>query len=293
MALSLAAKQIALIRRIDAETLYWLDGMAAVMHVGGIGDDLARYRRPGEVNRPPCVALEPRSNGQLMLSLTISRPRAGRLVYDTVIGQWDFSVPIQPDGQLNERRGKHRRLASWGLQLLRGLTTAAWQLKTGKDPEPLKMPRILVQPARSQDKQHADLVDASSVENAVVETAINAGMVYEDFSPVLGQKIHNPFRNCNGIPVEDGKYVAPSDVVPGQAQYLLAVRKYIGRGLSSGATDDDIYAAVSAPHDDMTLSKFSKVQVVTVEQATNLDAPYGGSLLPAVPWPVVKTPVEN
>lgn len=304
---SLAKRQIELVQRLDAEIRYWLDGVVGVMHVGGVGGKLNEFRRGREANRPPCVTLEPRRNGQIMLGLVVSRPKNGRLVYDTVLGHWDLSVPIHPGGPLNENKPRHRRVAAWGLQMLRWLADYGRQVRNGNasiNNAVMAMPRVLIPFDHGTEKidflaQHTvpdavidaqsvagkTLVDARIVPDAEVAKAIDNDTALEDFRPVLGQHTPNPFRFGSAILGADGKTVPLSAIYDGAApEILAAARRFVGRGVESGATDSDLVAAAAEPQKDMYLSLFSKIQVVPVETLAELPEPYAGHAMPPVSW---------
>lgn len=304
---SLANRQMELVRRLDSELLYWLDGVVSVMHVGGVGGKLNELRRGREANRPPCVTLEPRRNGQLMLGLVVSRPKNGRFVYDTVLGHWDLSTPIRHGGPLNESKPRHRRVASWGLQMLRWLADYGRQVRDGKasvNNAVMAMPRVLVPFARGEEKidflakqtfpdatidaqsvAGKTLVDARIVSDAEVAKSIDNDTALEDFRPVLGQEVANPFRHGLPIRTEAGAMVALSDIYEGASpEILTAARRFVGRNIEGGATDADLANAASNPQQDMRLSLFSKIQAVPVEMLAELPEPYAGQAIPPVAW---------
>ncbi|NDD53130.1 hypothetical protein EBZ39_04485 [bacterium] len=272
---TLADRQIELVQKFDDEMLYWLDGVVSKMHVSGVGEKLDHFRKGREPNRPPCVTLEPRRNGQLMLGLVVSRPRNGRFVYDTVLGHWDLSVPIRPHGLLNENKPRHRRVASWGLQLLRGLLEYGRRVKNN-EPRTLAMamPRVLVPFNSGEERidpskraEHPDalvdyqsvggktLIDAKIAYRADTARAIDNDEVFEDFRPVMGQCVPNPFRHAKEIRSADGTKMIPLSRINSAASedILAAARRFIGRGLESGATDTDIVLAANAPDQNMFL----------------------------------------
>lgn len=305
---ALAKRQIELVQQLDAELRYWLDGVVGVMHVGGVGGKLNELRRGREANRPPCVTLEPRRNGQIMLGLVVSRPKNGRFVYDTVLGHWDLSVPIRHGGPLNESKPRHRRVVSWGLQMLRWLADYGRNVRDGRSsmtsPAAMIMPRVLIPFAHGAERVNSisqqmfpdALVDAQSVAGKTlidsrivpddeVANAINNDAALEDFRPVLGQTIANPFRFRSALHLDTGKMVSLSEIYEGaHPDILLAARKAVGRSFESGATDSDIVAAANNPQKDMQLSLFSKIQAVPVELLAELPEPYAGHALPPVNW---------
>lgn len=303
---ALANRQLELVRRFDDELLYWLDGVVGVMHVAGVGGKLNELRRGREANRPPCVTLEPRRNGQLMLGLVVSRPKNGRFVYDTVLGHWDLSVPIRPGGPLNESKPRHRRVASWGLQLLRWLADYGRGVRDGSNANTavMAMPRVLVPFACGAEKINASarqmfpdalidsqlvagktLVDAKIVPSAEVAKAIDNDTALEDFKPVLGQTVPNPFRYGAAITAETGAPIPLSAIYAGASPEILsAARRFVGRERASGASDADLSFAAANPQQDMPLSLFSKIQAVSVELLSELPEPYAGSVVPPVAW---------
>lgn len=307
---ALAARQIDLVRQLDAELSYWLDGVTALMHVPGVAGRFDTFRRGREANRPPCVTLEPKRTGELMLGLVVSRPKNGRFVYDTVLGHWDFSTPIRRGGPLNEDKPRHRRVAAWGLQLLRGLIDHGRRVRAGTatvNDAVMAMPRLLVPFDSGKEKidtlkqrMVADavidaqtvagktLIDARIVPDADAAYAVDHDTALEDFRPVLGQHVTNPFRNVSGVHVS-GRFVPLSEIYSGAApEILAAARKLVNRGVESGATDADIVQAANNPNRDMFLSLFSRIQVLPVEALSELPEPYAGSLLPPVDWRVHK-----
>lgn len=308
---ALAKRQIELVQRLDAELRYWLDGVIGVMHVGGVGGKLTEFRRGRESNRPPCVTLEPKRNGQVMLGLVVSRPKNGRFVYDTVLGHWDLSVPIHHGGPLNESKPRHRRVAAWGLQMLRWLADYGRNVRDGKtstNNAVMAMPRVLVPFANGAEKidplaqqlfpdalidsqsiAGKTLVDARIVPDAEVAKAIDNDTALEDFRPVLGQHIANPFRYSSTIRTDDGATIPLAAIHEGaDPGVLAAARRFISRGLSSGATDADLANAAANPQRDMQLSLFSKIQAVPVETLAELPEPYAGHAVPPVAWRTYK-----
>jgi hypothetical protein len=304
---ALAAKQIELIQQFNDELVYWLDGSIALMHVGGVGCTLQEFRTGREANRPPCVTLEPRRNGQMMLGLVVSRPKNGQLVYDSVLGHWDLSTPIRKRGPLNLDNPRHRRVASWGLQLLRFMLDFGHKLRTGQatiNGLTLTMPRVLVpftagsekiDPTRRKEFPSAlidyqtvsgkTLVDSRIVPPTEVSRAIDNNTALEDFRPVLGQSAPNPFRYMTGVRLTDDRVVPLAKITESAGDEVLnAARGCLGRGYASGASDADIVDAAANPQRAMQLSLFSKIQVLPVETVTDLPAPYAGQVMPPVDW---------
>lgn len=302
--MSLSFRQIDLIRKFDAEAAYMLEGSVAVMHTGGIGGRLEKFRSGREADRPPCVTLEPRRGGKLMLGLKISRPLHGKMTYEKVLGCWDFTAPIRRGGPLNEYKPKHRRAVSWGLQLLSGLIDTARRIRAGTgNLSTLVMPRVFIPfapgtaqvdpvrrkmfPNAATDYQNfpgKELIDAVIAKDADIARAINDNTALEDFSPVLGQKVANPFYGVQVVRAADREIALRDIAADAPACVFTAVRKFLGCNLESGATDADIVAAAASPDTDMTLSRFSRVQVVPVEDLYALPAPYAGNLLPPPDW---------
>lgn len=294
----LEVRQHELVRQFDDEARYMIEGLAAVMHVGGVGASLTTMRRGREANRPPAVTLEPRADGTLMLGLVISRPKNGKIVYGDVLSQWDLMEPAGVGNRLDMRSPRHRRALLWGFQLLRALLDHKRRIlaKTATEaPKPV-MPRVLVQfpsgrAVLDQQKQAefpnlgidsnslkgSDLVDSRVARDSDIQNAINNDTALEDFSPILGSTISNPFYNFHR-----------SDF-SGEAELLAAARRHMGRGTSNGATDLDILSALEHIGKPMRLSLFSTIQVVPVESLSDLPAPYGGSMLPPVNWLLQKT----
>lgn len=302
---ALAARQLELVQQFDAEISYWLDGVSAIMHVPGVGGRFDVFRRGREANRPPCVTLEPRRTGELMLGLVVSRPKNGRFVYDTVLGHWDFSTPIRRGGPLNEDKPRHRRVAAWGLQLLRGLLDHCRRVRanTASNNAVMAMPRLFVPFDSGKEKIDAGkqrvvsdatidaqsmpgktLIDSRIVPDADVAYAIDHDTALEDFRPVLGQYVPNPFRNVRGVHV-GGRFVSLTEIYNGAApEIMAAARRSVSRSFESGATDEDIVQAANDPSRDMFLSLFSRIQVLPVEMLAELSEPYAGSVLPPVNW---------
>lgn len=307
--MSLSVKQRELVQKFDEEARYWLDGITGVINTSGVGGSLVDLRRGREPNRPVTVTLEPTRAGRLWLGLTVSRPRNGKFVYDTVLGRWDLATPIRRGGPLDENKPRHRRVAVWGLQLLRAMISAGEQIRAGTDPvTSLVMPRVFIpfatgseridsaklfaHPAATIDSQRVPgktLVDAIVARDADVSRAIDDDSALEDFSPVLGQKVLNPFRMTSAVRDEKdnlipvGKIHETTDV-----EIILAARRFLGRGLSGGATDINIVNAAQNVGDDMTLSLFSRVQLVSTEALSNLPDPYAGSAIPPINWQIAK-----
>ena len=127
-------RQRSLVSQFDAEIVYLLDGVAAKMDTAGLGQSLQHFRKGKEPTRPPAVTLEPTRTG-LMLGLVISRPANGRMVYDKVLGRWDFTVPIRPRGPLDATNAMHRRAAYWACDMAERLLGYARQVQAGTAPE--------------------------------------------------------------------------------------------------------------------------------------------------------------
>lgn len=304
---ALAKRQIELIRRFDDELMYWLDGTCAVMHVGGVGGKLTELRHGREANRPPCVTLEPKRNGQFMLGLVVSRPKNGRYAYDTVLGHWDLSAPIHRGGALNEAKPRHRRIVSWGLQMLQSMLDYGRDVRSGAvtgNDAVMAMPRVLVPFVSGSEKIDLEkhraypdamidaqtingktLVDARIVPDVDVARAIDNDTALEDFTPVSGQRVANPFRHAKGGFQSGGRFVSLSEITASaSAELLEAARQFIGRSASSGMTDSDVVSAAAMPQREAILSLFSRIQLLSIEAATELPAPYAGHVLPPVTW---------
>lgn len=304
---ALAERQIDLVRKFDEEMFYWLDGNVAAMHVAGVGGKLDQLRRGREANRPPIVTLEPRRNGQIMLGLVVSRPKNGRFVYDTVLGHWDMTVPIRTGGPLNEAKPRHRRVASWGLQLLRAMLDYGRALRDGtvKSAAVMAMPRVMIPYPAGEEKidpiqqrvtldalidtqtlPGTTLVDSRIAPSADVSRAIDNDTALEDFRPVMGQSVPNPFRFVDKIRSVDGDQFIPlSKIYSGATpEILAAARRFLGRGIDGGASDADIASAAINTQQNMLLSLFSKIQVLPVELLTELPEPYAGQAMPPVAW---------
>jgi hypothetical protein len=307
--MSLSVKQRELVQKFDEEALYWLDGITGVINTSGVGGSLVSLRRGREPNRPVTVTLEPTRAGRLWLGLTVSRPRNGKFVYDTVLGRWDLATPIRRGGPLNENKPRHRRVAVWGLQLLRAMINASEQIKAGADPvTSLVVPRVFIPFAVGSERvdsaklaAHPDavidsqrvtgktLVDAIVARDADVSRAIDDDSALEDFSPVLGQKVPNPFRLTSAVRDEKDNPIPVSKIqTTADSEIMAAARRFLGRGLSGGATDIDIITAAQNVGDDMTLSLFSRVQLVSTEALSNLPDPYAGSAIPPINWQITK-----
>ena len=215
-------RQRQLVKQFDAEIVYLLDGVAAKMDTAGLGQSLQNLRKGKEPTRPPAVTLEPTRTG-LMLGLVISRPKNGRLVYDKVLGRWDFTVPIRPRGPLDSTNPMHRRAAFWACDMAERLLSYARQVRAGNAPElqPAVFPRLLVpfyageeqiDPAKQASNPDAlidrtsmpglSLVDARIAVEDFVARSINENMAWEDHRPVLGQMVPNPFRDMSTINIK-------------------------------------------------------------------------------------------
>ena len=215
-------RQRSLVSQFDAEIVYLLDGVAAKMDTAGLGQSLQHFRKGKEPTRPPAVTLEPTRTG-LMLGLVISRPANGRMVYDKVLGRWDFTVPIRPRGPLDATNAMHRRAAYWACDMAERLLGYARQVKAGNAQElqPAVFPRILV-PFYTGEEQICSvkqalnpdamidrtsmpglsLVDARIAVEDFVARSINENMAWEDHRPVLGQMVPNPFRDMSTINIK-------------------------------------------------------------------------------------------
>lgn len=212
MSTTLEKRQQTLIRQFNAETVYMLDGLTAVEYAAGIGGRLDTFRKGREPNRPPVITLEARRDG-LFLGLVVSRPRNGRMMYDSVLGCWDFSVPLRHSA-LNMKVPQHRRAAFWAVNLAEKLLAAAADIKAGNNPaETLQWPRLLV-PFKTgeekldiakqnvvpdavfdaQQKPGFTLVDARVAVERFVADAINADEILEDYRPVVGQFVEKAGR---------------------------------------------------------------------------------------------------
>lgn len=289
---SIEVRQHELVKQFSDDVIKTLDGATAVMHAGGRGARLDTYRYGREPHRPPCVTVEARPNGALVLGMVVSRPKNGKFVYDKCLGQWDLREPATPGGALNLSRPEHRRALFWGFQLLSALLAACRQQWSSRKAitEALVMPRVLIpfQPGAARvDYQKAavvsglgidsnlipghDVVDARIAYDADVMSAINNNLAAEDFRPILGPTIPNPFGAF------DRGNLQGNDL-------LEAARRHVGRANESGATDADLLAALADTTTPLRLSAFSKVQVVSSDSLTQLSLPYGGSMLPAVNW---------
>ena len=300
----LATKQRELVRQFDDEASYFMDGQVKVMFAAGANGSLQNLRRVGETMRPLCVTLEPQASGRLMLGLTVSRPKNGQLVYDSTLGHWDLTVPLRRGGPLNLEKPRHRKAAVWGLQLLRGLIADAAAARSGSDPvTPLALPRVFVpfpqgqeqvdtaarrsNPELDVDYQSSPgqaLVDSRIAREADLQQAISSCLALEDYRHVLGQSLPNPFRLVSNGLLFNGQYVPLSQIRAGAEPELMKRARLVLGKMAKGATDADIIAACAAPHEPMTLSLFSRHQLVSVESLSELPAPYAGCALPKMNW---------
>jgi hypothetical protein len=210
---SLEKRQTSLLRQFNAETVYLLDGLTAVEYAAGIGGRLDTFRKGREAARPPVVTLEARRDG-LFLGLVVSRPRNGRMVYDSVLGCWDFSVPLR-HSVLNMRVPQHRRAAFWAINLAEKLLAAARIVRDiGVNPAaPMEWPRLLVPFKAGEERLDAEkaaaspdamidtqsrpgfsLVDAKIAVERFVADAINTDEILEDYRPVVGQFVEKAGR---------------------------------------------------------------------------------------------------
>lgn len=209
---SLEKRQNTLLRQFTAETVYMLDGLTAVEYASGIGGRLDTFRRGRESNRPPVVTLEARRDG-LFLGLVVSRPRNGRMMFDSVLGCWDFSIPLR-HSPLNLKIPQHRRAAFWAVNLAEKLLGAANEIKVGNNPAiPLQWPRLLVPFKAGEEKLDSgkqaanpdavidlqsragfSLVDARIAVERFVADAINTDEILEDYRPVAGQFVEKAGR---------------------------------------------------------------------------------------------------
>ena len=211
MITSLEKRQQELIRQFTAETVYMLDGLTAVEFAAGIGGRLDTFRKGREANRPPLVTLEARRDG-LFIGLVVSRPRNGRMMYDTVLGCWDFSIPLR-HSPLNVKVPQHRRVAFWATNLAEKLLGAAEQIRAGENPAAPAMtwPRLLVPFKTGEEKMDTSkkvsdavvdlqskagfsLVDARIAVERFVADAINADEILEDYRPVAGEFVEKAGR---------------------------------------------------------------------------------------------------
>jgi hypothetical protein len=148
--------------------------------------------------------MEAKPNG-LFLSLTVSRPQNGRMIYSNVLGRWDFSIPLRRS-PLRLKNPQHRAAIFWGLNLAEKLLAAARDKAAG-DPItafPLVWPRLLVSFKTGEERFDADKyasnpgafvdrtpdttrVDASVVPARFVAAAINDNTILEDYRHVVGE----------------------------------------------------------------------------------------------------------
>ena len=281
----LAASHAALLRQFTPELHYMLAGSAGVLHSGGLGAGLTEYRKPHEPNRPVAVTLEPTPSGLLMLGLVVSRPERGKLVYSKTLNRWDFSRPVGIQHGLSMRVPEHRLLVDWGMQLLSGMITTGKKLYAGGDLVPMVCPTMLVpftgeyrvDPVKLAAKPDAvisqamvpgqTVVDAAVATDADIAAALRDNTALEDFSPVLGRMIPNPFAGAEAAIVD-----------------IVATRRKLPMSIARGATNADILSAAANPGEDMRLSRHSRVQVVAIEELYELPAPYAGSMLPPASW---------
>ncbi|NDD52925.1 hypothetical protein EBZ39_03455 [bacterium] len=219
---TLEARQKKLLGEFDSDVCHVLEGVVAKMDVPGVGHTFNYFRRPRELTRPPAVTLEPTRNG-LFLSMTISRPKGGQLIYGKVLGRWDFTAPLRVNGPLDAANSGHRVVAGWGCTMAEALLTYARSVKSGNNLElpPARFPRLLVPFVsgyeRIDEAKRAitpeaiidtdsmpglTLVDARIAVSSFVARAINDNMAWEDYRPVLGQFVPNPFNKLRRISVE-------------------------------------------------------------------------------------------
>lgn len=205
-------RQAAVLAKFTASTIAALQDVVAVEYAAGLGGRLDRLRHGREANRPPLVAMQAKPDG-LFLSLTVSRPANGRMVYgaNNVLGRWDFSVPLRRS-PLRLKNPQHRTAIFWGLNLAEKLIAAARDKAAG-DPItafPFVWPRLLVSFRAGMERFDAEkhaanpgalvdssvagttLVDASVVPTQFVAAAINDNTILEDYSHVAGEFVPAP-----------------------------------------------------------------------------------------------------
>lgn len=213
MSTTLQKRQQELLQKFDAETVYLLDGLTAVEYAAGLGGRLDTFRKGREPNRPPVVTLEARRDG-LFLGLVVSRPRNGRMMYDSVLGCWDFSIPLR-HSPLNMKVPQHRRAAFWAVNLAEKLLDVASEIKAASvnPATPLQWPTLLVPFKTGEEKiditkQQAcpdatidaqsrpgfTLVDARIAVERFVADAVNTDEILEDYRPVVGEFVEKAGR---------------------------------------------------------------------------------------------------
>jgi len=205
MLMTLEKRQQSVLQQFDAGTISALEGVVATEYAAGLGGRLNELRRGREPNRPPLVTLEARGDG-LWLGLVVSRPRNGRMLYDKVLGCWDFSIPLR-GGPLNVKIPQQRRAAFWAVNLAQKLLSAAsCACSGGVTTTPMRWPQLLVPFKSGQEKidstKHAaqpdarvdtetqpgfTLVDASIVVEQSVTAAIDSDAILEDYGQVAGE----------------------------------------------------------------------------------------------------------
>ena len=123
--------------------------------------------------RPVVAVVEARPCGAVTLSVAVARPSptSGRLIFRTC-GKWDLLLPAIPGGQhsqLNASVSQHRKTTWAGLDLLKSITDFGWATYRGENP----------------------------VCSPPVFPTVEAGV--EDYGPVLGQAVRNPFTDASAV----------------------------------------------------------------------------------------------
>lgn len=213
-------------------------GMAAgVWLPGGTETWASVTRKVWQKVRPVAAVVEARPCGAVTLSVAVARPSptSGRLIFRTC-GKWDLLLPAIAGGQhsqLNASVAQHRRTTWVGLDLLKAITDFGWATYRGENP-----------------------VCASPV-----FPTVEAGV--EDYSPVLGQAVRNPFVDAAAVYAERvalsnpvSKVLARRGIEAADVEAIDAdtldeivgeIRAEMAQVDSVVYEDNDIYSAMVAP----------------------------------------------
>lgn len=285
-------RQIQLLHKFAAvsETLR---GMAAILWLPGLRQRFKGLRAVRGI-RPLCVSLEVAENGKLTLSGAISRPKAGKLLFDTLF-KYDFSQPMCDKQVGSALSAKNEVIANSGLNLLQRITyfgeqcrrTARYTADTPRwpmylvpfDGEPVydeeklaalavgMAPEFLLPYKTQLKKDFTDLstpgmplVNAAIVPDQYISAALDRGLGYEDYSPVLGVPHWNPANALREQPNPALPLLAKHDVLDLETicqDKLDEVMRDFRATVTLGEclTDEDIYDALCNPSAPVVFSQ--------------------------------------
>jgi len=298
-----------------------VEGLAAVSWLPGEArtfDDPIRYGL--EEIRPLAVILETMAEGGLTVSIAISRPCNGRLVFVTQ-GKWDFRAPIIPGGrmaQMDLNKTHHRVLATRAIDAMHRLLDYGFACKRGEAPVLAKpaWPSVLTMPngrfvedytpvLGAQDRNPLVSVREMTVRlpNPAAKILARRGLESLDQAekdPALFEELAAEIRSsapdmefsesavCEALLNPEAPVTVGVDIKsviadkPADAAHYL--RRQVSRRVASEATDQELIVAALNPEQPLVMNRLSSIQLCDIADWQDMPAPYTGAFLAPIDW---------